>query len=81
MSDQVNKEQTKAATQENITELTDEQLDEAAGARYAPPITFQPLPFTPLILPTRTWPPRIRPMRHQGERTKFICATPTQQAE
>ena len=31
MSDQVNKEQTRAAKQENITELTDEQLDEASG--------------------------------------------------
>ena len=31
MSDQVNKEQTKAATQEEITELTDDQLGEVAG--------------------------------------------------
>ena len=31
MSDEVNKEQTKDAQQENITELTDEQLDEASG--------------------------------------------------
>ena len=33
MSDQVNKEQTKAAKQEKIMELSDEQLDEAAGAQ------------------------------------------------
>ena len=31
MSDQVKKEQTKGAKQENITELNDEQLDEASG--------------------------------------------------
>ena len=31
MSDQVNKEQTKAAKQETVTELSDDQLDEAAG--------------------------------------------------
>ena len=31
MSDQVKKEQTKAASQEKTTELTDAQLDEAAG--------------------------------------------------
>ena len=31
MSEQVNKEQTKAAEQENITELTDQQLAEAQG--------------------------------------------------
>ena len=35
MSEQVNKEQTKGAEQENITELTDEQLDEAAGGGTA----------------------------------------------
>ncbi len=33
MSDQVNKEPTKAAKQEKITELSDDQLDEAAGGR------------------------------------------------
>jgi hypothetical protein len=31
MSKEVNKEQTKAAQQEEITELSDDQLDEAAG--------------------------------------------------
>ena len=31
MSEQVNKEQTKGAEQENITELTDQQLAEAQG--------------------------------------------------
>ncbi len=31
MSKEVNKEQAKGATQEEITELTDDQLDEAAG--------------------------------------------------
>ena len=31
MSEEVNKEQTKAAKQEKSTELTDDQLDEAAG--------------------------------------------------
>ena len=31
MSDQVNKEQTKDTKQKKITELTDDQLDEAAG--------------------------------------------------
>ena len=31
MSEEVNKEQTKGATQEEITELTDDRLDEAAG--------------------------------------------------
>jgi hypothetical protein len=33
MSEEVNKEQTKAAKQEKITELSDDQLDEAAGGR------------------------------------------------
>ena len=33
MSEQVNKEQTKGAEQENITELTDQQLAEAQGGR------------------------------------------------
>ncbi len=31
MSEEVNKEQTKAAKQENITEISDDKLDEAAG--------------------------------------------------
>ncbi len=31
MSEEVKKEQTKAATQDKTTELTDAQLDEAAG--------------------------------------------------
>ena len=31
MSEEANKEQTKGAKQENITELNDEQLDEASG--------------------------------------------------
>ena len=31
MSEEVNKEQTKGAKQEKSTELTDDQLDEAAG--------------------------------------------------
>ena len=33
MSEQVTKEQTKGAEQENITELTDQQLAEAQGGR------------------------------------------------
>ena len=33
MSEEVNKEQTNAAKQEKITELSDDQLDEAAGGR------------------------------------------------
>ena len=36
MSKEVNKEQAKAATQEEITELTDDQLDEAAGGYKQP---------------------------------------------
>ena len=35
MSEEANKEQTKGAKQENITELNDEQLDEAAGGSAA----------------------------------------------
>ena len=31
MSEEVNKERRKGAKQENVTELTDDQLDEAAG--------------------------------------------------
>jgi hypothetical protein len=36
MSDQVNKEQTKDAKQDEITERSDEQLDEAAGGGSLP---------------------------------------------
>ena len=36
MSKEVNKEQAKAATQEEITELTDDQLDEAVGGYKQP---------------------------------------------
>ena len=35
MSDQVNKDQTQAAKQEEITELSDDQLDEVAGGSGA----------------------------------------------
>ena len=36
MSEEVKKEQTKAATQEEITELTEEQLEETAGGTNKP---------------------------------------------
>ena len=57
MSDQVNKEQTNAATQENITELTDEQLDEAAGGEICttdnvPAATLHPVDSTDADLAT-----------------------------
>ena len=34
MSEEVNKEQTKTAKQEKFTELSDDQLDEAAGGLH-----------------------------------------------
>ena len=42
MSKEVNKEQAKAATQEEIAEVTDDQLDEAAGGGATGAITTQP---------------------------------------
>ena len=36
MSEEVNKEQTKGASQEKTTELTDAQLDEAVGGNRQP---------------------------------------------
>ena len=42
MSEEVNKEQTKNATQEKPTELTDAQLDEAAGGNRQPRHQIRP---------------------------------------
>ena len=50
MSEEVNKEQTKAAKQETVTELSDDQLDEAAGGAI-----YMQLPRVEEELPERNW--------------------------
>ena len=78
MSEEMNKEETKAAKQEEITELSDDRLDEAAGGELC---TVDAVPAATLHPVDRT-DEDLRLMTLIAQATaKFIYAIPTHPAK